>query len=96
MLSQLYFHGNIFLNPVTQPPFGDGIIRNLVFVSNPISYDFILGMIVAEAYINVPFDFLDKMPVVQFLNITALFALLLLCLGLKIGPGIVAWGGIHL
>ncbi|RZM86182.1 MULTISPECIES: acyltransferase [unclassified Escherichia] len=93
MLSQVYFHGNVFLNPIAQPPFGDGIIRNLVFVSNPISYDFILGMVVAEAYINVPFDFLDKMPVIQFLNITALFALLLLCLGLKTGPGIVAWGG---
>ncbi|RFQ55940.1 acyltransferase, partial [Escherichia coli] len=92
VLGQLYFHGDVFLNPIAQPPSGDGIIRNLVFVSNPIIYDFILGMIIAEAYIRLPSRLINKMPVVQFLNITLAIALLFLCLGLRNGPGIVAWG----
>ena len=92
VVGQLYFHGEVFLNPITQAPSGDGILRNLVFVSNPIIYDFILGMIVAEAYIRLPSSLLNKMPVIQFLNVTFIFAILLLCLGLRHGPGVVAWG----
>ncbi|WP_245677546.1 acyltransferase family protein [Candidatus Arsenophonus triatominarum] len=51
--AQMYFRGFLQLDPITRDIDNNNIVRNLTFLSNPILYEFIYGMIIAEFYVRV-------------------------------------------
>lgn len=90
--SQLYFRGHLQLDPITRDSGENSIIRNLTFLSNPIVYDFIYGMLIAELYSRVSDNIASNKT----------FSLLMLCVlcisvatiisGYNRGAGVERWG----
>ena len=48
--SQKFIYGHFFLDPITQKKTLNSVVYNLIFISNPLIIDFILGMFVAYMY----------------------------------------------
>ncbi|EOI3558299.1 acyltransferase family protein [Cronobacter turicensis] len=90
--SQIYFRGHLQLDPITRDTGDNSILRNLTFISNPIVYDFIYGMLIAELYSRVS----DK---IIFNKTFSLLMLCVLCIsvatiisGYNRGAGVERWG----
>lgn len=90
--SQLYFRGFLQIDPITRDAGGDSVMRNLTFISNPIIYDFIYGMIIAEIFIRIDVKYLNRTMVKVFLMSVFWISVALIISGFNRGAGIERWG----
>ncbi|MDN0108978.1 acyltransferase [Yersinia rochesterensis] len=91
-ISQLYFRGALQIDPITRDVAGESFIRNFTFLSNPIIYDFIYGMIIAEIFIHIKDDFLKNKLVHVALVCILCISVSLIVSGYNRGGGIERWG----
>lgn len=90
--AQLYFRGFLQLDPITRDVNTNSVIRNFTFISNPIIYDFIYGMVIAEAYIRISKNKLDNIFFKVIFLIALLMAMALIMSGYNKGAGVERWG----
>lgn len=92
ILSQNFIYGYNFITPLTSKQSLHGVIYNFSFISNPLVFDFILGMIVAYLYIAY-----DKLSINNILSTSISLILLSLSVILIISHatahvGPLSWG----
>lgn len=91
-LSQFYFRGFLQLDPITRDLPTDSFINNFRFLSNPIIYDFIFGMIIAEFFLKIKESYLiNRIPQVILVSIFWLSVCVIIS-GYHRGGGVERWG----
>lgn len=90
--SQLYFRGFMQIDPITRDVDDDYILRNLTFTSNPIVYDFIYGMIIAELYIHLKDRITKSRSFTMSMVVVFWLSVALIISGYNKGAGIERWG----
>jgi len=90
--AQLYFRGYLQLDPITRDASSDSFARNFTFISNPIIYDFIYGMLISEAYVRIDQDKMDNIFIRVMLVSVCLISLALILSGYNRGAGVERWG----
>lgn len=89
---QIYFRGFMQIDPITRDLEDDYIIKNLTFISNPIVYDFIYGMIIAELFMQLN-DRVTKSRVFVMVMVCFFWvSVALIISGYNRGAGIQRWG----
>lgn len=91
-VAQLYFRGTLQIDPITRDVGINSVIRNLTFISNPIIYDFIYGMIIAEVFIRIDAKYLNRTMVKVFLMSVFWISVALIISGFNRGAGLERWG----
>lgn len=90
--AQIYFRGFLQLDPITRDLDDDYIIKNLTFISNPIVYDFIYGMVVAELYIRLSDRITNTRLFIVSMVCIFWISVALIISGYNKGAGIERWG----
>lgn len=90
--SQIYFQGHLQIGTITRSVGDDSFIRNFIFLSNPIIYDFIYGMIIAEVFIRARESYLTHRLTQVLLVCSLLISLAFIVSGYNKGAGIDKWG----
>ncbi|MBK5145415.1 acyltransferase [Budviciaceae bacterium BWR-B9] len=91
-LSQFYFRGFIQIEPIIKDAFSYSVLSNFVFISNPIVYDFIYGMIIAEIFTKAKDGFVKNVFSVSFISSVMLVSIAIIISGYNSGPGAEKWG----
>ncbi|WP_235440739.1 acyltransferase [Pantoea sp. RIT-PI-b] len=90
--AQMYFRGFMQIDPITRDLDDDYIIKNLTFISNPIVYDFIYGMIIAELFMQSS-DRVTKSRLFVIAMVCVFWvSVALIISGYNRGAGIQRWG----
>lgn len=89
---QMYFRGYLQIDSITRDAGGDSFIRNFTFLSNPIVYDFIYGMLIAEVFMRVKDSFLAKKLVQVLLVCSFWLSVAFILSGWNRGAGVDRWG----
>ncbi|WP_163334725.1 acyltransferase family protein [Enterobacter hormaechei] len=90
--AQLYFRGFLQIDAITRDSVEPSFVRNFTFISNPIIYDFIYGMLIAEVFMRVKNTFLAQKYVQVFLVCAACLSVAAIVSGWNRGAGIDRWG----
>lgn len=89
---QLYFRGYLQIDSITRDSGGDSFIRNFTFLSNPIIYDFIYGMLIAEVFMRAKDSTLAKKSVQVLLVCAFWISVAFIISGWNRGAGVDRWG----
>ncbi|EPX8934456.1 acyltransferase family protein [Morganella morganii] len=91
-VAQFYFRGFLQIDPITRDAPGLSFIDNFRFLSNPIVYDFIYGMIIAEIFTRARDSYLTSR-IIQVALVTAFWlSVCVIISGYHRGGGIERWG----
>ncbi|NDJ58578.1 acyltransferase [Enterobacteriaceae bacterium 4M9] len=90
--AQLYFRGYLQIDAITRDSGGNTFVRNFTFISNPIIYDFIYGMLIAEVFMRVKDSLLTKRTVQVLLVCSFWLSLAFIVSGWNRGAGVDRWG----
>lgn len=91
-LTQVYFRGHLQLDPITRDAGENSFIRNFTFLSNPVIYDFIFGMFIAEFYMRVSNKITENKIFIMAMVCMFWISAALIISGYNRGGGVERWG----